>query len=78
MTLRSRTTSPSSSWKGKAPAAAPSQPREMIIPLPAPLAEAGMLSSGRHVDPGSTRGSYLVPCSPQSSWACLQILVTTS
>lgn len=43
MTLRSRTTSPSSSWKGKATATAPPHPRETIIPLPAPLAEAGIL-----------------------------------
>lgn len=78
MTLRSHAASPSSGWKGEATAPAPSQPREVIILLPAPLADAGMLSSGHHVDPCSTRGSYLVPCSPQSSWACLQISVTTS
>lgn len=76
--LRSHTTSQRSSWKGKATAPAPSKLREMIIPLPAPLTEAGMLSSGHHIVPWSTRGSDLVLCRPQNSWACLQTSVPTS
>lgn len=34
--------------------------------------------SGHFTDSRSTTGCYLIPCSPQSSWACLQCSTATS